>query len=213
MSPIPKHAQTGRSSNCREPASARTGNFPGYRHDPFIIFVPFEKFVAEGEETLVGEAVIFEDNTVIDLREKPGYCGTYRILTSQILLTEQGFYFTVPVDFECDVPGLFTKFLIFRAVCPGTVCSNKQTPRSCNPYLVKYSLCRIRAVEYEEQDRGGHDPNQWLYFEIAMKIANAAIMTMWILSDAVNSDRFTGCLQHTAPSPTISGLLPAIRGS
>ena len=69
-----------------------------YRKYLIIVFVALEQFAAESEEALIGDDVIFEDDSPVNVIEEPTDGSGYAEPASEVFFLEQGFDLRIPVN-------------------------------------------------------------------------------------------------------------------
>lgn len=90
-------------------------------HNAGIVPVPLEQFLAKPEERFGGEAVIFENDPLFLMFEKPGKRRGGRDAAVEVFCPEERLDFAVPVDQGDDLSRLFAFCRVAMDVWPGAV--------------------------------------------------------------------------------------------
>lgn len=96
-------------------------------HNLFIITVRLQQGAAEPEKRQVGAAVIFKNDALFNMFEKPGDCGAYSLFAAEVSFAKQGFYITGPVNsFKNFLSCSFDEFCFSGFVTARAICSDKK---------------------------------------------------------------------------------------
>lgn len=120
-------------------------------HDARIIFVPLKQLLAVREKTLLGYAVVFKDNSVLDIFKNPGNAGRNAHFAPHVYVRVISLYFALPVDMLGDrASGISFFFFLF---CTRAVRNNKKLCRARLSNFCKHPSRLFWAIKYHERYR------------------------------------------------------------
>src|SRR5580704_19474587 len=73
----------------RHPHDVRQKEIPADARDPLIMPILVEKRCAEFEKATARQTIVFKDDPLFDMIEKPGHRGAFAAANSKILLLKQ----------------------------------------------------------------------------------------------------------------------------
>ena len=126
------------------------------RHDPLVIAVAREHLTAEREEAWIWQAIIFEENGLLNLFEGPGDAAADTPAAAHIGLRIVAPHLTGPVHRFDDSAGFGAKLVLTGTPGAGCVGDNQQLPGTGLAYGRKGAGGDVRAIENQEDDGRSH---------------------------------------------------------
>ena len=123
-----------------------------YRQYLIVVFIALEQFAAESEETLIGDDVIFEDDSPVHVIEEPPDGSGYAEPASEVAFLKQGFDLRIPVDPACECSTRMNALSICGMRVAWTVYGEEDMTRSCGAKCVDHPFQVLGPVESDEQN-------------------------------------------------------------
>ncbi len=132
----------------------------GYHQDLGVVPVAREHFLTKAKKRWLGQAVVFENDRLLHMRERPLQSGEYPRTTTDVLFGEFCFNDARPIHTPKNRRAhLLTEFDIAAMASTGAICNNEQAPRLCGADRRKNSARQFGPVKDEkhngrEEDEG-----------------------------------------------------------
>jgi hypothetical protein len=98
---------------------------PANHSDQRILLIAQEQFSTEGKKAGVRQAVILQDDSLLDLRKNPIQALGHAPAAAKIFLSETQSQIARPIHILDNLPNLFASTVVLRTICPGTICHNQ----------------------------------------------------------------------------------------
>src|ERR1700676_556157 len=148
--PTPDLEILGKIVRLLHPHGMRQKEIASHRRDPRMISILIAKIGTEFEKAPTRQTIVFQDDPLLDLLEKPGLGGIRAAADSKILLLKEGDNFALPIRIGRDLARASAKFRIGLDVWAGRIRSDEETSRTHFAQRGHYFCGHIRAIKDDQ---------------------------------------------------------------